>query len=110
MYQPEDNPNRDLDLESEKNLDNIDANVSPQNVAKRKQQLESIFIKLIAFGLAAGAVFGVGAYYIINKLDLNKKPYEIEQEKREQQQREREQEQASFSSISQIDRFPRIPK
>ena len=109
MYQPEDNPNRDLDLNSENNLDNIDANVSPQNVAKRKQQLENIFVKLIAFGLAAGAIFGVGAYYIINKLELNKKPYEIEQEKREQQ-REREQEQASFSPIGQTNSFPRIPE
>ena len=107
MYQPEDNPNRNQDLESEKNIDSIDANLSPKNVAFRKKQLEDIFKKLIIFGLAAGAVLGVGAYFVINKLGLNKKPYEIEQEKREQQQKELEQEQTFFQPM---DNFPRIPE
>ncbi len=107
MFSPEDNPNSDRDINSEQNIDNIDANLSPKNVAIRKKQLEDIFIKLIAFGLAVGAVLGVGAYFIISKLGLNKKPYEIEQEKREQQQKEIKQEQAFFP---QIDDFPRIPQ
>ena len=107
MFSPEDNPNSDRNLDSERNIENIDANLSPESVAFRKKQLEGIFIKLIAFGLAAGAVLGVGAYYVINKLGLNKKPYEIEQEKREQQQQEREQEQASFPEIHS---FPRLPQ
>jgi len=109
MFSPEDNPNsdRNQNLESEQNIENIDANLSPKNVAIRKKQLEDIFKKLIIFGLAAGAVLGFGAYFIINKLGLNKKPYEIEQEKREQQQKEKEQEQALFP---QIDNFPRIPQ
>lgn len=108
MFSPEDNTSRDRnqDLESEKNLDSIDANLSPKNVAFRKQQLEGIFKKLIIFGLAAGAVLGVGAYFVINKLGLNKKPYEIEQEKREQQQKELEQQ----TFFQPIDNFPRIPE
>ncbi|MDJ0597178.1 MAG: hypothetical protein QNJ72_45690 [Pleurocapsa sp. MO_226.B13] len=103
MFQPEDNFNGDRNLESERNLDNIDANLSPQNVAQRKQQLEKIFIKLIAIGLALGAVLGIGAYYLINWLGLNKKPYEIEQEQREQQQ----QQQVMFEEIT---NFPSIPE
>ena len=48
---PQDNFNRDLqgnskysasDLESDKNLANIDANLSAKNVALRKKQLEKI--------------------------------------------------------------------
>lgn len=107
MYQPEDVPNRNSDLESEQNLDNIDANLSSNNVAKRKQQLENIFVKLIAIGLACGAVLGIGTYFVINRLGLNKKPYEIEQEKREQEQQE--QERVSFSTINSSN-FPRIPE
>lgn len=110
MFRPEDDINRDRfsDPETEKNLDNIDANISAKNVARRKQQLESIFLKLIAFGLACGAVLGVGAYYLINKLGLNKKPYQLEQERIEkEQQRNVPQEQAMFQ---QFDTFPRISK
>ena len=92
MFQPEDNLSGDLNPDlnseknSEKNLDNVDANVSPKNVAQRKQQLQKMFTKLIIFGLAFGAVLGVGAYFLINKLGLNKKPYQIERERIEQQQ------------------------
>lgn len=106
MYQPENNSNYDSNLESEQNRDNIDANLSPKNVAMRKKQLEGIFTKLIIFGLAAGAILGVGAYFVINKLGLNKKPYEIEQEKREQQQKELEEQQTFFQPIN---NFPCIP-
>ena len=63
MFESGDNLNRDRtsDLESEKNLDNknsdnIDANLSAKNVAIRKKQLEKMFVKLIVFGLAFGAV------------------------------------------------------
>ena len=83
MYQPEDNFDQDLSKNSNKNTDDIDANLSPKNVAVRKKQLEKIFIKLIAFGLALGAVLGVGTYFLLNKLGLTKKPYQIEQEKQE---------------------------
>ena len=85
MYQPEDNFDRDLskNSNSNKNTDDIDANLSPKNVAVRKKQLEKIFIKLIAIGLALGAVLGVGTYFLLNKLGLTKKPYQIEQEKQE---------------------------
>ena len=100
MFQPEDNLSGDLnpDLDSEKNLDNVDANVSPKNVAQRKQQLQKMFTKLIIFGLAFGAVLGVGAYFLINKLGLNKKPYQIEQERIEQQQ----------TFLNETSSFPRI--
>ncbi|MDJ0572757.1 MAG: hypothetical protein QNJ53_27465 [Pleurocapsa sp. MO_192.B19] len=107
MYQPEDNSNFDSSqkLNLEQNLDNIDANLSAKNVAARKKQIESVFMKLIAFGLAVGAILGVGAYYLLNKLGLTKKPYQIEQEKIE-----REREQQSKEPFKEISVFPEIPK
>lgn len=108
MFQPEDDINRDRlsDLAKEKNLDSIDANLSTKNVARRKQQLESIFIKLIAFGLACGAVLGIGTYYLLTKLGLNKKPYQLEQERIEKEKQQVPQQQAMFQEIA---RFPPIP-
>jgi uncharacterized membrane protein YciS (DUF1049 family) len=102
MYQPEDNfdIDRAQNNTSEPNLNQIHANLSPENVAVRKKQLEKIFLKLIAIGLAIGAILGVGTYYLLNKLGLNKKPYQIEQEKQQQQQ-------GLFEEISV---FPDIPK
>lgn len=90
MFQQDDNLNVDpsQNNDPQKDLDNIDANVSSENVAARKNNIKKVFIKLIAIGLALGAILGVGAYYLINKLGLNKKPYQIEQERIE---REREQ-------------------
>ena len=103
MYQPEDNFNidRPQDVNSEKNLDNIDANLSAKNIAARKKQIESVFLKLIALGLAFGAILGVGAYYLLNKLGLTKKPHQIEQEKQQQQP------EAPFKEIRV---FPQIPE
>ncbi|BAZ44353.1 hypothetical protein NIES4102_13610 [Chondrocystis sp. NIES-4102] len=87
MYQPEDNfdVTRSQDPKPENKLEQIDAKLSPENVAIRKKQLEKIFLKLIALGLAIGAILGVGTYYLFNKLGLNKKPDQIEQEKLEKQ-------------------------
>lgn len=111
---PQDNFNRDLqgnskysasDLESDKNLANIDANLSAKNVALRKKQLEKIFLQLIAFGLAIGLIFGIGTYYLINRLGLNKKPYQLEQEKIEREKRERSTEQTLLPAI---ERSPNI--
>ena len=90
------NSSENSSLESEQNLDNIDANLSAKNVAIRKKQLEKIFTKLIVFGLAFGAVLGIGAYYLISKLGLNKKPFQLEQEKIEREN----QQQAFFSEIT----------
>jgi energy-converting hydrogenase Eha subunit F len=102
MYQPEDNFDiaRAQNSTSEPNLNQINANLSPENVAVRKKQLEKIFLKLIAIGLAIGAILGIGTYYLLNKLGLNKKPYQIEQKKQQQQQ-------APFEQISV---FPELPK
>ncbi len=102
MYQPEKNfdIDRAQDNTSEQNLKQIDANLSPENVAIRKKQLEKIFLKLIAIGLAIGAILGVGTYYLLNKLGLNKKPYQIEQEKQQQQQ----------GLFEEITVFPELPK
>ena len=102
MYQPEDNFDRDLskNSNSNKNTDDIDANLSPKNVAVRKKQLEKIFIKLIALGLALGAVLGVGTYFLLNKLGLTKKPYQIEQEKQENK----------LDSYNEIQYFAHTPK
>ena len=85
MYESDDNFNLDhsQDPNSDKNLDNIDANLSAKNIATRKKQIESVFIKLIALGLAIGAILGIGTYYLLNKLGLTKKPYQIEQEKQQ---------------------------
>jgi len=82
MYQPEDdyNVNSSRNPDSNINREKMDANLSPKNVAVRKKQLEKIFTKLIAIGLSIGAVLGVGTYYLLNKLGLTKKPYQIEQE------------------------------
>lgn len=90
MYQPEDNfdselPDQDNKINSDKNIDHINANLSPKNVAIRKKQLEIFFVKLIIFGLALGAVLGVGTYYLLGKLGLTKKPYQIEQERQHQE-------------------------
>ncbi|MGL5796537.1 MAG: hypothetical protein ACRC06_19450 [Waterburya sp.] len=102
MYQPEKNfdIDRAQDNTSEPNLKQIDANLSSENVAIRKKQLEKIFLKLIAIGLAIGAILGVGTYYLLNKLGLNKKPYQIEQEKQQQQQ----------GLFEEITVFPDLPK
>lgn len=105
MFQPEDNSNKDpfSQRDSVENLDNIDANISAENIAVRKKQLESILIKLIAFGLALGTVLGIGAYYLLHKLGLTKKPYQIEQEKIE---KERQPE----TPVQKIKAFPHIPE
>ncbi|PSB07099.1 hypothetical protein C7B62_20920 [Pleurocapsa sp. CCALA 161] len=86
MFQPQDDFNQDQSQNaqnnsSDPNLDNIDANISAESVAVRKKQLESIFIKLIVFGLAVGAVLGIGAYYLLHKFGMTKKPDQLEQEK-----------------------------
>jgi uncharacterized membrane protein YciS (DUF1049 family) len=110
MYQPEDdfslnkslNNSQDPKLKQDlENLENNDANLSIENIKARKQQLESIFFKLIAFGLILGAILGVGTFFLLNKLGLNKKPYQIEQEKQEQQQAE--------PSLKEIHLFPSLP-
>lgn len=105
MFQPEDNFNRDRsqDVNSEKNLDNIDANLSAKNVAARQKQIEKVFIKLIVMGLAFGAILGLGAYFLLNKLGLTKKPYQIKQERLEQEK----QQQTPFKEIRV---FPSIPE
>ena len=104
MFQPEDDLNRDLNQnrssESDENLDRIDSNLSAESVAFRKKQLESIFKKLIIFGLALGTVLGVTAYYLLHKFGMTKKPYELEQERIE-----REREQESGNSGQEIDNF-----
>jgi hypothetical protein len=106
MFQSEDDLNQDQSQNagnnaSDPNLDNIDANLSTESVAVRKKQLENIFVKLIVFGLALGAVLGIGAYYLLHKFGLTKKPYQLEQEKIE-----REREQNPATSTQKINDFP----
>ena len=107
MFQPNDkidptpSENTDVELDTENNLENIDHNVSPRKVAAHKNQIEKVFIKLIASGLIFGAILSVGAYFLLNKLGLTKKPYEIERERIEQQ---------SLPSSEEIRAVPRIPK
>ena len=105
MFESEDNSNHNYEansklprwnLESEQNLEKIDANLSAKNVAIRKRQLEKLFVRLVALGLAFGAILGIGTYYLINRFGLNKKPYQLEQEKIELEK----QEQANFPKIS----------
>lgn len=104
MFQPEDNsnPNRPQNTASDQNLDNIDANISTKNVAVRKKQIESVFIKLIAVGLALGAVLGIGGVYLLNKLGLTKKPDQIEQERIDPEQQQ--------DPADQVYLFPSMPK
>ena len=86
MYQPEDDFNLQESLDRLKKpsteKDNIDddRDVSPERVQARQQQLEKIFIKLIAFGLGIGLVLGIGVFIALTKLGLTKKPYELEKE------------------------------
>jgi len=92
MFEPEDNLNKDFSQNSSRNnvdpnLDNIDADVSTESVALRKKQLESIFTKLIVFGLTLGTVLGLTAYYLLNKFGMTKKPYQLEQERIERQEK-----------------------
>ncbi len=76
--QSEDNSDRDgEDLSPE------DSSLNPESIKNRKNQLERLFIKLIAIGLSMGLVLGIGVYIALEKLGLSKKPYDI---KREQQQ------------------------
>jgi hypothetical protein len=91
MFQPQDDFNQDQSQNAQNdspnpNLDNIDANISTESVVVRKKQLESIFIKLIIFGLTLGTVLGIGAYYLLHKFGLTKKPYQLEQEKIEREE------------------------
>ncbi|MEL6496853.1 MAG: hypothetical protein AAFQ41_17300, partial [Cyanobacteria bacterium J06623_7] len=90
MFNSEDDLNRDLAQNSrgnnaDPNLERIDAGVSSESVAIRKKQLESIFTKLIIFGLALGTVLGLGAYYLMHRFGLTKKPYQLEQERIERE-------------------------
>ena len=110
MFEPGDNLDRDFEdsrrrrtsnFDSEQNIENIDSNLSVKNVAIRKKQLEQLFIRLIVFGLAFGTVIGIVTYYLIGKFGLNKKPYQIEQERIEQEK----QQQAFFPEIIE---FPSI--
>ena len=92
MFQPDDDFNADQSENvsknySKQNLDNIDANLSPESVAFRKKQLEKIFTKLIIFGLALGTILGIGAYYLLHRFGLTKKPYQLEQERIEREQK-----------------------
>ena len=105
MYQPEDdlNFNNPQNIDPNNNKDNLDNDLSAKNVATRKKQLEKIFTKLIIFGLSLGAILGVGTYFLLNKLGLTKKPYQIEQEKLEQQKNDND-------SYEQIKHFPTIPQ
>lgn len=105
MFQPQDDFNQDRsqntqNSSSDPNLENIDANISPESVAVRKKQLESIFIKLIVFGLVLGAVLGISAYYLLHKFGLTKRPEQLEQEKIEQE------EQNSGPPAQKINNFP----
>ena len=52
-----------------------------------------------------GLIFGIGTYYLINRLGLNKKPYQLEQEKIEREKRERSTEQTLLPAI---ERSPNI--
>jgi hypothetical protein len=89
MYQPEDDFNFEESLKRLENAqsdrDNYQENegVSSENVKIRQQQIEKIFLKLIAFGLGIGLILGLVVFILLNKLGLSKKPYEIEQEKQE---------------------------
>jgi hypothetical protein len=92
MFQSEDDFNQDQaqnvsNNPADPNLASIDANLSIESVSLRKKQLESIFFKLIIFGLAFGTVLGIGAYYLLHKFGLTKKPYQLEQEKIEREQK-----------------------
>ncbi|MEY2833371.1 MAG: hypothetical protein RLZZ574_2630 [Cyanobacteriota bacterium] len=111
MFQSEDDFNQDRSQNAQNNssdpnvdniLNNIDANLSVESVAVRKKQLENIFIKLIVFGLALGTVLGIGAYYLLHKFGLTKKPYQLEQEKIERE------EQNPATSTQKINDFPAL--
>jgi len=106
MFQSEDDLNQDQaqnarNNPTDPNLASIDADLSSESVNLRKKQLESIFFKLIIFGLAFGTVLGIGAYYLLHKFGLTKKPYQLEQEKIE-----REQEANPASPAKKIHDFP----
>ncbi|MEM7590987.1 MAG: hypothetical protein AAF383_05625 [Cyanobacteria bacterium P01_A01_bin.83] len=83
MFPLDDNNNLDSSQnnDSAKNFDQIDTNISAKNVAARKQQIANIFIKLIAIGLAVGAVLGSGAYYLLHKFGMTRKPNQFNQER-----------------------------
>ena len=94
MYNSEDDFDKLLDKlknfqseeNSEDNQDSLspeESSLDPEAIKIRKNQLERLFIKLIAIGLSMGLVLGIGVYIALEKLGLSKKPYEI---KREQQQ------------------------
>lgn len=94
MFQPDDNFNEERSestsknySEQNQNLDNIDANLSPISIAVRKKQLEKIFTKLIIFGLTFGTILGIGAYYLLNKFGMTKKPYQLKQERIEREKK-----------------------
>jgi hypothetical protein len=104
MFQSEDDFNQDQAKNTRNNpsdpsLVSIDADLSTESVSLRKKQLESIFFKLIIFGLAFGMVLGIGAYYLLHKFGLTKKPYQ-------QEKIEREQEAKPASPVKKIHDFP----
>ncbi|MEL6437995.1 MAG: hypothetical protein AAFQ80_01890 [Cyanobacteria bacterium J06621_8] len=76
---------------TEQDLAKIDANLSAENIAVRKQQIARVFIKLIAIGLACGAVLGSGTYYLMHKFGLTTKPNQLKQERIEPQRQQLDQ-------------------
>ncbi|MEM8722011.1 MAG: hypothetical protein AAGE84_22410 [Cyanobacteria bacterium P01_G01_bin.39] len=105
MFQSNDNNNLESpqNNDSAKNFDQIDANISAKNVAVRKQQIANIFVKLIAIGLAVGAVLGSGAYYLLHKFGMTKKPNQFKQERIEPEVQ-------SEKSLPDVQALPIIPK
>jgi hypothetical protein len=85
MYQPED----DFNIENTKNsqpnkYENIDRNLSVDNLQAHQQQIKSIFIKLITYGLVGGVILSIGVVILLNKLGLTDKPSEIQPQQPQQ--------------------------
>lgn len=87
MFSSDDNHNSNsrADDDANQNLAKIDANLSAESIEIRKQQIASVFIKLIAMGLTLGVILGCGAYYLLHKFGLTTKPNQLQQERIELQ-------------------------
>lgn len=61
-----------------------DENIPLENIRARKKQLGKLLLILMGIGLSLGLLLSAGLIILLNKLGLNKKPFQLEQKKQQQ--------------------------
>ncbi len=64
----------------ETNIHEDNENISAESLLARKKQLKRFLIILMSIGVSLGLLLSVVVIIVLNKLGLNKKPYELNQQ------------------------------